>query len=537
VIIVAVSLLVVWRFLSFYLLAKEDDKSRKRFYFLCGLLVVFVAAAVFAKNKYNAQWEKVFSSPFAGVCFRMIVIPVREWLKQFWWGFASLSALAVAVEIFFRRQLTKKESRHGPDFGPGAAGSDGDGIMVGRFDRDILPKQARIFAPKISSGIFIPCNRLSRGITILGDMGSGKSRLMSIIYCAIREKYPNIPILLHDPKGEWLRTYYDLERDLIFAPFDRRSASWTMWEDFKKIPELRHPVISTAVEAHHSGHGGDRFWSDSGVLLLKDAAAQDNIALAKKKIIKLRGGKQDDVTWQSIYTTALIGFRDLASVELMNALGGGVSMNYFLNYPGNIFLLNNPGIASEQHGALTLFLAAFMMRVLSGADTNNDSELRAAVILDEALTFHLPEDVERAVYTQSRSKGLAIIASAQRLPKENQGERGAWSDHPAHIFAMKTSDLNTRQILAKRVGNITYDEKQKSVSVGDKSNSQTESMTQRHHDVIAPEDWALEPREFILFHETGVAPGRVKDIESKQRDIKIIDYDPRSDITAFMEGL
>jgi len=45
-------------------------------------------------------------------------------------------------------------------------------------------------------------------------------------------------------------------------------------------------------------------------------------------------------------------------------------------------------------------------------------------------------------------------------------------------------------------------------------------------------------REFLLFHETGVAPGRVHDIDSRQNDeMKTIDYTPRTDLVEYMKDL
>jgi len=45
-------------------------------------------------------------------------------------------------------------------------------------------------------------------------------------------------------------------------------------------------------------------------------------------------------------------------------------------------------------------------------------------------------------------------------------------------------------------------------------------------------------REFLLFHETEVAPGRVHDIASRQNDeIKTIDYTPRTDLVEYMKDL
>jgi hypothetical protein len=267
---------------------------------------------------------------------------------------------------------------------------------------------------------------------------------------------------------------------------------------------------------------------------MKDIVREKDIYEAKKKMINIRKREKDNVTFQSIYTTGLISFRDLSAIELLDNKEE-TSMRDYLNYPGNIFLLNNPGIASEQHGALSLFLTAFMMELLGQSDIK-EGELRSAVILDEALTFHLPDDVERAVYTQSRSKGLCVIACAQRLPKG--GERGGWADQSGHIFGMRSGDLETRQALAKRVGGITYREKEVSRQIGDRTSSRSEQEIERQHDALAPEDWTLKNRQFILFHESGIAPGEVRDINFSQRpDVEVLDYNPRSDIGKFMEGL
>jgi len=531
--IVILSLFVVWRFWSLYIV-KDKNKGRRSFYITCGFMALLVLSLWLVRIRYPREFKKALELPVVRFLSVQGIGSFRKLANRYFWYFIIPGIISIAAEAGWRHRLSKKESRHGPAFG--IKKGSREGIVVGKFSRKVLPKRIQEFAPDTKSDIVVPFDRLSRGVTILGDMGSGKSRLMAAFVNGIQERYPDIPVLIHDPKGEWLRAYYNLDSDLIFAPYDKRSSGWALWQDFSLHPELIHPVISTAVESHHSGPMADRFWTDSGIQLLKDIAQSVDINEAKSKLKALKKRNEDNVTWRSIYSSAMIGLRDIAAVELMNRESPGIGIDDFLRHSGRIFLLNNPSIANEQHGALTLLLTAFMIRVLAGADVA-EGELRAAVIMDEALTFHLPQDVERAVFTQSRSKGLAIIASAQRLPKENQGERGAWSDHPAHIFGMRVTDLTTRQILAKRVGSITYEEKQKSISSG-KMTSTTESETQRHHDAMAPEDWALGQREFILFHETGLAPGRVKDVELIQRsDISGIVYDPRKDVVDFMEDL
>jgi hypothetical protein len=145
-----------------------------------------------------------------------------------------------------------------------------------------------------------------------------------------------------------------------------------------------------------------------------------------------------------------------------------------------------------------------------------------------------------SVYLQPEPlNGLCIIASAQWLPKKVDNERGLWGNLANHIFAMRITGLETRSSFSQRIGNLLYDEKQKSVSTGDKSSSSTTSEVEKQHHAFAPEDYGrLKNREFLLFHETGVAPGRVRDIDSRQREeIKTIDYSPRLDLVEFMKDL
>jgi len=435
---------------------------------------------------------------------------------------------------------------HGPKFNTPFANHE-TGIKVGTYNVDALPDITRKFTAKSRDSIIIPYDRLSRGITILGDMGCGKSRLMYALHDGIRENYPNIPMLIHDPKGEWLRTYYNPDTDLIFAPYDSRSASWSLWKDFEEHPELIHPMVSTAIQAHHSNNA-DKFWASGATTLLKDILSEPTIEQSREILLAKRDISSNDRTFQGIYASAMGGLRDMAGIELSARNKGGKSIDEFMSLPGRIFLLNNPTSSAEQYGALSIFLSAFLLQSLSRPDVK-EGELQAAVFIDEALTFHLPAEVEKAVFTQSRSKGLCVISSAQRLPKINHGERGDWGDAAAHICAMRVSDLDTRDKLSKRLGEIKYEEEQTSTTTGksdqpgqffsSKSTSSTTSYVLRQHLALRPEDFGrLKNREFILFHEHGTAPGAVIEVKKEQNpDIKIFSYDRRKDVIDFMSKL
>ena len=182
---------------------------------------------------------------------------------------AAMNVLAAAVcgLLVAERGREHRVLEHGPAFV--SPESTGPSILVGRANPAILPGHTRWLARE-RGGIRIPFDRLSRGIAIVGEKGSGKSRLLFAIHDAIRAQYPDVPILIHDPKGEWYRTYYDSSTDLYYAPHFKDSRRWNIWKDFHNIPELRHALITSAVHAHP---GSESFWMDQAVDMLEGAAS------------------------------------------------------------------------------------------------------------------------------------------------------------------------------------------------------------------------------------------------------------------------
>lgn len=430
-----------------------------------------------------------------------------------------------SIKIFLLFPSEAKKSRHSPNFTLPEGNKKTD-IKIGTYDRNILPKLSKDFSKDITKDIYIPFNLLSKSIAILGSMGSGKSRLMQAFHNNIREKHPNIPILIHDPKGEWLRTYYNPTTDLIFAPFDERSCKWSLFNDLKQFPELIYSITSTAVELHATGNY-NRFWTDSAVGLLKDALSYDTIDDARSFLIQKKKENEEDRTFLSVFSTVLLGFRDIVTIELKSPNKREISIEDLIKHKGRIFLLNNPKISGEQHGVLTIFLSAFLSHALSLFDVKDD-ELTAMILIDEALTFKLPLDLERAIFTQCRSKGISIISGGQRLPLKSNGECCEWYNNSGTIFAMRMTDLNSRESLSTRTGELIFKETEKD-----------NVKVERRYKAIPPESFGnLKNREFILFHNKGIAPGKVIEILGEQKnDIPPMIYNHRKDINIFMRDL
>ena len=210
-----------------------------------------------------------------------------------------------------------------------------------------------------------------------------------------------------------------------------------------------------------------------------------------------------------MFGTARLGFLDLVKVERMSSLSGpdARSIDDFLRWPGRIFLLNNPSCASEQKGAFSLFLSAFLLRALSLPDVPAGT-LRAVAIIDEALTFNLPPDVDRRIHTLCRSKGVCIVAGAQRLPAREQHERGEWRN-AEYAFAMKCVDQDTQRELSRRAGSLLFRRMAKSTTTSPakhgSGSSRTTSEQDARQEAVPPEHFGrLAPREFAASYGNSV---------------------------------
>jgi len=460
----------------------------------------------------------------------------RQWPWPVLWLAGVWSVVNAAAAVWFLALAARTgwgdslRLQHGPSFELPAVKA-GPAITVGRADPGILPGHARWLAGR-GGDIRLPFDRLSCGITILGEKGAGKSRLLFAIHDAIRARYPKIPILIHDPKCEWFRTYFDPGTDLFFAPHFKGTSAWALWPDFKRAPELRHELLSTCVYAHQDR--ADSFWMDQGVDLLHQASGYDTLDEAVDHLRDIPRQHADDKFMLSVFGTAKLGFLDLVKVENMSALSSSAALGIddFLHWPGRIILLNNPACASEQKGPFSLFLSAFLLRALSMPDVPAGT-LRAVAIIDEALTFSLPPDVDRRIYALCRSKGLCIVAGAQRLPDRQQNERGEWRN-AEYTFAMKCVDQDTQRDLSRRAGSLLFQRATKTTTTAPSERAAGPSYTSGEQDVrqeaIPPEHFGrLAPREFVLFHDRGIVTGRTASVAREQRDVELPPYDLRED--------
>lgn len=164
---------------------------------------------------------------------------------------------------------------------------------------------------------------------------------------------------------------------------------------------------------------------------------------------------------------------------------------------------------------------------LSLPDVENSFKLNSLILIDEALTFKLPAEIETAIFTQCRSKGVAIVAGSQRIGAAAAGEITEWYQSANQIFAMKINNMATRKSLSERIGGLIFSEEE------------DEAIKERQYAVMPPEKFgSIKATEFLFLHDEGLYPGKVRTIKAEQnQNIEPLIYKHRKDVIAFLKGI
>lgn len=121
-------------------------------------------------------------------------------------------------------------------------------------------------------------NKETSHILITGTTGSGKTNCFHTLLPQIQRR-PNRGIIV-DLTGDFVSKYYRPEKDILLNPFDKRSQSWSPWEEC--LRESHYDTLAAAI-VPSSSHI-DKFWENAGKALLSSALKK----LAEEKdILKL----------------------------------------------------------------------------------------------------------------------------------------------------------------------------------------------------------------------------------------------------------
>lgn len=298
--------------------------------------------------------------------------------------------------------------------------------------------------------LFLKSLELTKGLVVLGKMGSGKSVLLKNL---LAQNFYNRAVV-NDVKGEYVSSFYRDGIDIIYNIFDERSKLWDIFGDIHKNPALAQGIAEAIVET--SSQQKD-FWLPAAVTLLKDALLHATFAASQNKYTEMvnyienyrqKAVEEEDKTAMSVYATLqpiLETFKILAWLESQNVEKFSL-YNFVESKDTKLFLLLDPAHEKAMRPLTNALLTALISILLSRPDTKEDFTL---FLLDEFLSIRIPENIQTQLFTLARSKGIQLITAAQYLTKDNEKLIQNVMNSRQYLAIFPIADTYTLEILEK----------------------------------------------------------------------------------------
>ena len=132
-------------------------------------------------------------------------------------------------------------------------------------------KRLNFFPYKIA-GFSYPNKTHFQHTIITGGSGSGKSQITSDIIEQIRKK--NERAVIYDRSGDFIRKFYNPQKDIILNPFDVRSNYWDIFTEISNKNDVTN-IVNALIDDNKS----DPFWNKSAKIITIEV-------INKLKIIK-----------------------------------------------------------------------------------------------------------------------------------------------------------------------------------------------------------------------------------------------------------
>ena len=298
--------------------------------------------------------------------------------------------------------------------------------------------------------LYIKALELTKGLVVLGKMGSGKSVLLKNIFA---QDFYNRAVV-NDVKGEYVSSFYREGLDIIYNIFDDRSKLWDIFGDVEKNPALAQAIAEAVVEtiSHHKD-----FWLTAAATLFKEALLHATFTGSDDKYstfisyIKQHREKavaEDNRTALSIHATlepVLETFRILAWLEKQNIEKFSL-YDFAESTDTRLFLLLDPAHEKAMKPLTNGLLTALISILLSRPDTKEDFTL---FLLDEFLSIRIPENIQTQLFTLARSKGIQLITASQYLSKDNERLVQNVMNSRQYLAVFPIADTYTLEILEK----------------------------------------------------------------------------------------
>jgi len=295
---------------------------------------------------------------------------------------------------------------------------------------------------------------LTKGLVVLGKMGSGKSVLLKNI---LAQHFYNRAVI-NDVKGEYVSSFYRDGLDIIYNVFDARSKLWDIFGDVERNPALAQAIAEAVVETITKQKD---FWLTAAATLFREALLHATFSVEEDKYnaflsyIKQHRDKavsEEDKTALSIHATlepVMETFRILAWLEKQDIEKFSL-YDFVESKDTRLFLLLDPAHEKAMKPLTNALLTALISILLSRPDTKEDFTL---FLLDEFLSIRIPETIQTQLFTLARAKGIQLITASQYLSKDNERLVQNVLNSRQYLAVFPVADTYTLQIL-ERIGEV-----------------------------------------------------------------------------------
>lgn len=332
----------------------------------------------------------------------------------------------------------------------------------------------------------IPKPMLARNLIAVGNMGTGKSQLISHLIFDVRKWGKKM--VIYDPSGEFTSRFFRDGIDIILNPLDARCADWSIFADVKEITD---PALVSRFFVPENKKSSDPIWDNAARMLFEDLL----------NIVHSRGGTMADlrrmitrVSLEDLFK--ILSDNDASSVgvinpknergsesvrltltsqpavrffDFFNNRSAAFSVREFMNRDDDacLFLTSS----AVQHEMIRPFLSIWISLALAElmrAEPLHDN-IRAFFILDELASLGKMDSLETAL-TQARKYGIVTVGGIQNLSQLDEifGEHltKAYVSNYGTKYILRVEEESSAKRLSQTLGEEDIDEKSESESFG-----------------------------------------------------------------------
>lgn len=406
-------------------------------------------------------------------------------------------------------------------------------------------------------GVPVPPNAFTSGIGIYGTVGAGKTVIIkSILDQMVTHRARAI---IYDRTGALVRDFYDPERDVLYNPFDERSARWTPFCDarskreFEQLAEVMIP----------DRKGGDPFWVSTARLVFADTAytlrRKANEAnrtptlselrnailnMPNEQLAKLVEGERSQLFFDEDNARTAASIRssiitELKFIEYLRDDGPTFSVQAWVQSeePGFLFLTSPADQASVCRNTITSMIE-IASNALSRCGETYDPRL--FFVLDELPTLNKIPALLTSLATL-RQFGAAFMLGFQvnSQLEEIYGREGARTIAGTlnTVMVLSTPDHETAKSCSERLGMQDQEEMMETISLGAHEARDGVSVMARRQErhIVTPSEIQSLPQLAAYLRFAYDAPvARIAVQPDTSREVKaeaFIEYDPDEDAT------